>query len=82
MGSNPNLKLKPEVEMLKKCLEECSEEPENSIMIGDSDNDIIPANKLSMRSIFVTYGYGKAGGAINPSFTIDRFNDLTKIINN
>ena len=30
-----------------------------AMMIGDSHNDIIPANKLKMLSVFVTYGYGK-----------------------
>ena len=67
--------------MLEKCLKECSEKPENAVMVGDSDNDIIPANNLLMRSIFVTYGYGKLKESLRPNFIINRFDELMNKIN-
>ncbi len=81
LGSCSDLKLKPDVEMLEKCLKECSEKPENSVMVGDSDNDIIPANNLLMRSIFVTYGYGELNESLHSNFIINRFDELTNKIN-
>ena len=58
LGSNKGVLLKPSVEMPKKCLEELNVKPENSIFVGDSNNDLIPAKKLGMFSVFVKYGYG------------------------
>ncbi len=81
LGSSPNLKLKPDTEMLEECLKRCSEKPENTVMVGDSENDIIPAKNLSMKSVFVTYGYGKLTESLHSSIIIDKFNELTKKIN-
>jgi len=81
LGSCSDLKLKPDVEMLEKCLKKCSEKPEIAIMVGDSDNDIIPANNLLMRSVFVTYGYGKLKESFRPNFIINRFDELMNKIN-
>ena len=80
LGSNPKIKLKPDTEMLEYCLSECHVEPEQAIMIGDSSNDIIPARALGMKSIYVTYGFGKIEKSIKPDFVIDCFNDVLKII--
>ena len=49
-------------------------------MIGDSSNDIIPAKALGMKSIYVTYGFGKIEKSIKPDYVIDCFNDVLKII--
>ena len=59
LGSHSKIKLKPDTDMLEYCLNECHVTPEQAIMIGDSSNDIIPAKALGMKSIYVTYGYGK-----------------------
>ena len=48
--------------------------------IGDSSNDIIPAKALGMKSIYVTYGYGKIENSIKPDYVIDCFNEVLKII--
>tara|TARA_B100000900_G_C20569998_1_gene712831 strand:+ start:447 stop:1106 length:660 start_codon:yes stop_codon:yes gene_type:complete len=82
LGSSTTLKLKPDVEMLEYCMKKCAVVPENCLMIGDSDNDIIPANKLSMTSIFVNYGYGQLNKSIKPDFVINSFDGILKIINN
>ena len=80
LGSNSKIKLKPDTEMLEYCLNEFNIIPEQAIMIGDSSNDIIPAKTLGMKSIFVTYGYGKIEKSIKPDYTIDCFNEVLKII--
>ena len=80
LGSDSKIKLKPDTEMLEYCLNECQVAPEQAIMIGDSNNDIIPAKTLGMKSIYVTYGYGKIEKSIKPDYVIDCFNDVLKII--
>ena len=80
VGSSVNIKLKPDTEMLEICLNKLNSEPRNSIMIGDSDNDIIPANKLNMTSIFVNYGYGQLKNEIQPDFKINRIDSLKDLL--
>ncbi len=80
LGSGPSLKLKPEIEMLDFSLKKLECKPENSIMVGDSYNDIIPAKKLGMKSIFVTYGYGEMDDSINADFVINTFSEIIKIL--
>ena len=80
LGSNSKIKLKPDTEMLEYCLNECNVSPEQAIMIGDSSNDIIPAKALGMKSIYVTYGFGKIEKSIKPDYVIDCFNEVLKIV--
>ena len=80
LGSNSKIKLKPDTEMLEYCLSECNVAPEKAIMIGDSSNDIIPAKTLGMKSIYVTYGYGKIENSIKPDYVIDCFNEILRVI--
>ena len=80
VGSSVDIKLKPDTEMLEICLNKLNSEPRNSIMIGDSENDIIPANKLNMTSIFVNYGYGQLKNEIQPDFKINRIDSLKDLL--
>ena len=80
LGSNSKIKLKPDTEMLEYCLNECHVKPEQAIMIGDSSNDIRPAKALSMKSIYVTYGFGKIEESIKPDYVIDSFNEVLKVL--
>ena len=80
LGSNSKIKLKPDTEMLEYCLNEFNVIPEQAIMVGDSSNDIIPAKALGMKSIYVTYGYGKIEKAIEPDYVIDCFDEILRII--
>ena len=45
--------------MLDYCIKKFSIKPNETIFVGDSDNDIIPANNLGVYSVYVNYGYGK-----------------------
>ena len=80
LGSNPKIKLKPDIEMLEYCLNECHVKPEQAIMVGDSSNDIIPAKALSIKSIYVTYGFGKIEESIKPDYVIDGFHEVLKVL--
>lgn len=80
LGSNSKIKLKPDTEMLEYCLNECNVAPEQAIMIGDSSNDILPAKALGMKSIYVTYGYGKIEKSIKPDYVINGFDEVLRII--
>ena len=54
----------------------------NSVMIGDSKNDILAANACGMDSIGVTYGYnyGEDIGVHHPSVIIDDFGELVRYL--
>ena len=45
--------------MLDYCIKKFSIKPNETIFVGDSDNDIIPANNLGVYSVYINYGYGK-----------------------
>ena len=55
---------------------------EESIMIGDSNNDILSANACGMQSIGVTYGYnyGESIDIYNPTTTVDDFAKLNELL--
>ena len=80
LGSGTEFKLKPDIAMLEHCSEKLAVQTKNCMMVGDSNNDIIPANILSMKSVYVSYGYGKLIDQIIPDFKIDKFDDLIKIL--
>jgi len=49
---------KPDPKIFTAALEKAGCEPEEAIMIGDRiDNDIIPAKKLGMKTVWVRQGY-------------------------
>lgn len=55
---------------------------EDSVMIGDSKNDILAANACNMDSVGVTYGYnyGESIEIHKPTFVIDDFLELTELL--
>ncbi len=80
LGSQKGMLLKPNIEMPKKCLERLNVKPENSIFVGDSNNDLIPAKKLGVFSAFVKYGYGNIKDIEYMDVEIENIIDLKKII--
>jgi phosphoglycolate phosphatase len=55
---------------------------EASIMVGDSKNDILSANALSMDSIGLTYGYnyGEKIEYYQPTVVVEDFADLLRLL--
>ena len=47
----------------------------NIMMVGDSENDIIPSNELGINSVFVEYGYGDFSNS-TPTYKIKNFKQL------
>ncbi len=75
-GSDGKVELKPDTEMLIYCIQELQIKENETMFIGDSNNDIIPANKLGMYSVYVKYGYGKLNEDVKPNLTIKKLKDL------
>ena len=73
---------KPDSAPLLYICEKLNISVEQSVMVGDSKNDIIAANSASMDSIGVTYGYnyGEDIGVYNPTFIIDDFKEIKNIL--
>jgi len=73
---------KPHPAMLECALKELKSSISQSIMVGDSKNDILASNQLGMQSIAVTYGYNynEDISTYNPTVTIDRFDKIIGVL--
>ncbi|MBN2823861.1 MAG: phosphoglycolate phosphatase [Campylobacterales bacterium] len=56
--------------------------PNEALMVGDSKNDIVAANRAKIESIGVTYGYnyGEPIESYEPSAVVDSFGDILKLM--
>jgi len=78
---------KPHPEPLLKALKRLNAQPENSVMIGDSDVDILAAKAAQVMSIWYNppqnnVFYNENTFTVgNPDFTIHDFDELFSIIN-
>jgi len=78
-----SLKLKkPNPEPLIYICEKCDVDIEQSLMIGDSKNDILAAKAAKMDSVGVSYGYnyGEDIKEYKPEIVIDDIEELVKIL--
>ena len=78
-------KAKPDEEIFLYALKKANCIAENAFMVGDRlDNDIIPAQKLGMKTIWIKQGLGGLGNALllekAPDFIIDKITDIEKIL--
>jgi len=72
---------KPDPEGLRAILSSRAVPPEETLMIGDSVNDVLAGRRAGTGTCGVTYGLGADGFAEHPpDFTIDRFPDLFRRI--
>ncbi len=76
---------KPEMRIFEIALERSNCPPQNAIMIGDRiDNDIIPAKRLGMKTIWIKQGYGKYWIFSNecelPDLTVHSLSELSTIL--
>ncbi len=79
LGSSEKFKMKPDIQMLEYCSKQMEVNYKECVMVGDSENDIIPANILEMTSIFVRYGYGELNGSVVADFSIDKIYSVLDI---
>lgn len=70
---------KPDPQHIEFCLDALGVKPGETVMIGDSANDVIAANGAGCAAIFVTYGYGEIDGH-DADASIDRFAELPEVL--
>lgn len=69
---------KPDARHILGTIERAGGDPSNSVMIGDSINDILAARNAGVPSIAVTFGYSDVPVAtLDPGHVIDQFSELT-----
>lgn len=76
---------KPDVEIFLRALNRADCSPENSVMIGDRiDNDIEPANRLGMKTIWVKQGFSAYQKPVNEfqqaDYSVDRLQDILEVL--
>lgn len=80
LGADSLKKKKPDPAPLIHVMEHFNYSREESIMIGDSKNDIIAANNAEIHSIAVSYGYnyGEDITLHNPDLVLENFTDIAQ----
>jgi phosphoglycolate phosphatase/pyrophosphatase PpaX len=83
MGRRPGIKIKPAPDMLIKICNDLSIKPENTLMIGDSELDVLCGKSAGAKTCAVTYGYRNAEALKkeNPDYLISDISELIKILN-
>ncbi len=76
---------KPDAEIFKTALKQAKVLPSDTIMIGDRlDNDIIPAQNLGMKTIWIRQGYGSYGNvqllSRKPDYILENLMQLSQIL--
>lgn len=75
---------KPDLKIFDIALEQANCAPENAVMIGDRiDNDIIPAKKLGMKTVWVRQGFAKFQSVNRANeesdYIIESIGDITEL---
>ena len=73
---------KPNPEIFKIALERANCLPENAVMVGDRiDNDILPAKKLGIKTVWVKQGFAKYQPESDvPDYTIQTLETISKVM--
>lgn len=76
---------KPDKEIFLRALSRAECLPENAVMIGDRiDNDIEPANKLGMKTIWVKQGFAVYQTPFNDiqkaNYAVDKLQDILEVL--
>ncbi|MDO9540872.1 MAG: HAD-IA family hydrolase [Kiritimatiellia bacterium] len=77
IGENSGLPLKPEPDALLETIRLAETSSTDTWMIGDNYTDLAAARNADVKSVFVTYGIGKAG-AEKATLTFADFNSLVE----
>jgi len=78
IGGDTTEKKKPEPEPVLYALEKLGSNPYRSIMIGDSEADIQAGKNAGLKTVLVTYGFGKTEIAISlePDYVINSLKEM------
>ena len=82
IGGDSCSEKKPHPDMLECALKQLDSSIVQSVMIGDSKNDMIAANHLGMDSIALTYGYNynEDISTYSPNVVFDRFDQVVEVL--
>ena len=81
LGSTDKIKLKPDSSMLRFLINKLNLNVDEIMMVGDSENDIIPSNELGITSVFVEYGYGDFSNS-TPTYKIKKIQTIIRFFLN
>ena len=78
---------KPDLRIFQIALERADCKPEEAVMVGDRlDNDIAPANKIGMKTVWIKQGLGGLSEPITeaeqPDYTVNSLNELLTLFIN
>lgn len=85
ISSSAELRIeKPDEQIFIKSLEAAHCSPQSAVMIGDRiDNDIIPAQRLGMKTVWVRQGYSRLFNvdnlSVHPDYIIESLSELIDI---
>ena len=84
IGGDEVTKIKPDPEMFSSLMALMKADPANTVIVGDTINDILPAKELSVRNVAVKSPYGDSKDVmnLNPDFFIEEIAHLPQTINN
>lgn len=76
---------KPDLRIFQIALDRANCKPEEAVMVGDRlDNDIIPANKIGMKTIWIKQGLGRYVAPSSeeecPDYTIEDLSEIIKLL--
>ena len=76
---------KPDLRLFQIALERANCKPEEAVMVGDRiDNDIIPANKIGMKTVWIRQGFGKYykpnSAEDEPDWTVNTLNEIIDLL--
>jgi phosphoglycolate phosphatase len=82
-GGNSFETKKPDPEGALTLLDETGARPEESVMIGDSQNDVLTAQNAGMWSLGVTYGFSPESLKIHPpDVMVDTVSEMVEALSN
>jgi phosphoglycolate phosphatase len=82
LGGDTLAKNKPDPMQVDYACKHFAVSKTQTVMVGDSLNDILAGQNANVRTIAVTYGYnyGKSVATLNPDFIINQFNELLELL--
>ena len=82
LQGSEGMPFKPDPAIVRKIISDQSWVPAATVMVGDTDNDILAGKRAGIPTCAVTYGTMSAGdlAAAGPDFVIDAFPDIVAVV--
>lgn len=80
VGSDTTSEKKPSALPVKYALSRLGAEPDESVIVGDSNYDIEAGKKAGIKTIAVTYGYKQRYLLMNADYIIDSLQELPQLL--